>query len=92
MINNPIDGAQQSMAANATTAESTAKRFWIGWYSLGLTGNYPIVNLFSTRQKMPAVFRALFSLNDTKIEHLHVWDSLINILPKEMNEIFAKVG
>ena len=41
-----------------------------------------------TRQKMPAVFRSLLSLNNTQISHLHIWDSLINILP---NEMFAKI-
>uniref|UniRef100_A0A1I8BVJ3 LRRCT domain-containing protein n=1 Tax=Meloidogyne hapla TaxID=6305 RepID=A0A1I8BVJ3_MELHA len=37
---------------------------------------------------MPDIFRALFSLNNTKIDHLHVWNSLINILPKDM---FSKI-
>ena len=41
-----------------------------------------------TRQSMPAVFRALNSLNETLVSHLWIWNSLINILP---NDIFSKV-
>lgn len=37
---------------------------------------------------MPAVYRFLTALNDTQISHLHIWNSLINILP---NDMFAQV-
>jgi hypothetical protein len=58
--------------ANSTSSEEEDNEFWIG----------------CTRQKMPALYRSLFAMNDTKIQHFHIWDSLIPIIP---NEMFSKV-
>jgi Leucine-rich repeat (LRR) protein len=54
------------------TTDDPSENIWIG----------------CTRQNMPSVFRALYSLNETLISHLWIWNSLINILP---NDMFAKV-
>nr|CAD2190809.1 unnamed protein product [Meloidogyne enterolobii] len=69
-----LDGASPVCQCSLTNdvSQNLSNKIWIG----------------CTNQKMPAIFRALFSLNDTKIDHLHVWNALINILPKDM---FSKI-
>ncbi|KAL3070914.1 hypothetical protein niasHS_017039 [Heterodera schachtii] len=44
-----------------------------------------------TRHKMTAVFRALQTLNGTRVPHLHIWDSLINILPNDPKPMFTQL-
>uniref|UniRef100_A0A915MKJ5 Macro domain-containing protein n=1 Tax=Meloidogyne javanica TaxID=6303 RepID=A0A915MKJ5_MELJA len=69
-----LDGASQVCQCSLTNdvSQNLSNKIWIG----------------CTNQKMPTIFRALFSLNDTQIDHLHVWNALINILPKDM---FSKI-
>uniref|UniRef100_A0A914I1K1 Leucine-rich repeat-containing protein 15 n=1 Tax=Globodera rostochiensis TaxID=31243 RepID=A0A914I1K1_GLORO len=55
--------------------QQNVNQFWVG----------------CTRHKMTAVFRTLQTLNGTRVPHLHIWDSLINILPNDPKPMFTQL-
>ncbi|CAJ0565961.1 unnamed protein product, partial [Mesorhabditis spiculigera] len=48
--------------------------------------NYDNVWIGCSGQSMSTVFRELRSLNETRVQRVHIWDSQLNIIPTEMFE------
>lgn len=50
--------------------------------------NKKLITIGCTRQNMPSIFKALNAINETPVDKIEIWNSLLNIVP---TEIFSKV-